>query len=146
MFTTYKLYTRVKSFLYECGSDAHLPSDFQSLNFRDEVHLCMQAVQTANNIQTDASPTFFNSLCFQLGNTVLFEAAFYDDEVVVQWLIDRGININDRNQCGWTALHHACYWGRENSCKELILAGAKLDIKTNVRILRLTSCLLNLAD
>ncbi len=70
------------------------------------------------------------------GNTPLMEACIGGapgtKEVVSLLLADSGININQSNKAGRTALHHAAFWWRPVEVVSLLLqAGAELNRKDN---------------
>ncbi len=64
------------------------------------------------------------------------QAAGRGDYYVVSSLLSRGININEKNSYGYTALIIASIYGNERVVSLLIERGANLDIQeSNVRIL-----------
>lgn len=65
------------------------------------------------------------------GRSLLYLAARngYDD--ICRFLLDKGINVNEIQSCGSTALHGASYYGNENVIDLLLAYGADPNIKNN---------------
>ena len=63
------------------------------------------------------------------GRSLLYLAARngYDD--ICRFLLDKGINVNETQSCGSTALHGASYYGNENVIDLLLAYGANINIK-----------------
>ena len=63
------------------------------------------------------------------GRSLLYLAARngYDD--ICRFLLDKGINVNETQSCGSTALHGASYYGNENVIDLLLAYGADPNIK-----------------
>jgi len=54
------------------------------------------------------------------------------DAKVVQDIIKKGVNINAKDNCGYTPLYYACWHGHTEVVKELILAGADVSAKNRL--------------
>lgn len=62
------------------------------------------------------------------GETILHQAAWYDDIKFVKMLIEKGANINAVNTNGFTPLHHACINHHFNVVEYLIKNNADISI------------------
>lgn len=62
------------------------------------------------------------------GNTLLIEAIEFNNEELVNFLIEKKINLNKQNKEGETALFKACAYNREKLIECLIKAGADVNI------------------
>ena len=71
-------------------------------------------------------------LCFQHGNTALHEAAWKGFSQTVQILCKWKANAYIKNRGGFAPLHLCCQNGHNETCRVLLLAGCKPDIKNNV--------------
>ena len=49
----------------------------------------------------------------------------------IQDILDVGGPIDFRTKSGWTALHHAAWWGKIGAVKFLISKGAEVNARTN---------------
>jgi ankyrin repeat protein len=69
----------------------------------------------------------------QYGVTPLMSACINDNLGVVKMLVQHmwGQGLDDGDDDGWTALHYAAYWGREEMLRCLLLAGADPSITDN---------------
>jgi cytohesin len=65
----------------------------------------------------------------RLGKTPLHQAVTSGSTRTVQWLIDRGADVNARDDTGMTPLHVAAWWTSTERAKQLIAAGADLDAR-----------------
>ena len=74
---------------------------------------------------------FFHT--FQHGNTALHEAAWKGFSQTVQILCKWKANAYIKNRGGFAPLHLCCQNGHNETCRVLLLAGCKPDIKNNVR-------------
>ena len=74
--------------------------------------------------------TFF--LILQHGNTALHEAAWKGFSQTVQILCKWKANAYIKNRGGFAPLHLCCQNGHNETCRVLLLAGCKPDIKNNV--------------
>ena len=72
-------------------------------------------------------------LYFQHGNTALHEAAWKGFSQTVQILCKWKANAYIKNRGGFAPLHLCCQNGHNETCRVLLLAGCKPDIKNNVR-------------
>ena len=70
---------------------------------------------------------------FQHGNTALHEAAWKGFSQTVQILCKWKANAYIKNRGGFAPLHLCCQNGHNETCRVLLLAGCKPDIKNNVR-------------
>ena len=68
---------------------------------------------------------FSTMICLTLSacdkNTELMQSAMSGDAQQVKALLDSGVNVNERNNYGWTALHHAARKGEVATLKLLTL-------------------------
>ncbi|THG15840.1 hypothetical protein TEA_023863 [Camellia sinensis var. sinensis] len=58
----------------------------------------------------------------------LARAARIDDVLAMKSCIAEGVNVNGKDQNGWTALHRAAFKGRIESVKTLVSNGAQIDL------------------
>ncbi|XP_028066617.1 ankyrin repeat domain-containing protein 50-like [Camellia sinensis] len=58
----------------------------------------------------------------------LQRAARIDDVLAMKSCIAEGVNVNGKDQNGWTALHRAAFKGRIESVKTLVSNGAQIDL------------------
>ncbi|KAK6169585.1 hypothetical protein SNE40_020608 [Patella caerulea] len=65
------------------------------------------------------------------GATALHVAAAKSYIKVMEILIQAGVDINARDNDGWTPLHAAAHWGQEESCQILVDNMCDMDIKNN---------------
>ena len=68
---------------------------------------------------------------FDNGATLLHIAASNGFNVVVDKLINKGVNVEVRDEDGWTALHAAVYWAQESTIAKLLLGDASFNAETN---------------
>ena len=80
---------------------------------------------------------------FQHGNAALHEASWKGFSQTAEQLVRAKANVHLRNHGGFAPLHLACQNGHNQSCRVLLLAACKPDIKNNVSILIL--CIENLS-
>ena len=66
--------------------------------------------------------------CDRYLRTALIWATFYDNIALLNWLIDKGANINHQDNSGYSALHFAGQEKRFDCAKLLIDKGARLDL------------------
>ena len=66
-----------------------------------------------------------------LDRTLLYIAARNGHVSICEYLINKGINVNEIQKTGSTALHGAAYYGQKNVVKLLLNYGAKTNIKNN---------------
>ena len=66
-----------------------------------------------------------------LQRNLLYIAARNGHVSICEYLINKGININEVQKTGSTALHGAAYYGQINAVKVLLNYGAKTNIKNN---------------
>lgn len=59
---------------------------------------------------------------------------------IVQYLIDRGVSLNERDSAGWTPLHYAVSGRHNEGVKVLIDAGAEVDPLTDKNMTPLYMC------
>lgn len=69
----------------------------------------------------------------QHGNTAAHEAAWKGYSRCVALLAHAGAELRARNAAGFAPLHLACQNGHNQSCREILLAGAPPDLQNNVR-------------
>jgi ankyrin repeat protein len=66
------------------------------------------------------------------GSTLLHHASYAGNEEAVQFLVDKGANVNARaTSCSWTPLFLASLSGHTEIVKLLIENGARIDVKDN---------------
>ncbi|XP_055954452.1 protein phosphatase 1 regulatory subunit 12A isoform X11 [Patella vulgata] len=65
------------------------------------------------------------------GATALHVAAAKSYIKVMEILIQAGVDVNARDNDGWTPLHAAAHWGQEESCQILVDNMCDMDIKNN---------------
>lgn len=65
----------------------------------------------------------------KLGKTPLHQAVTSGSTRAVQWLIDRGADVNARDGTGMTPLHVAAWWTSTERAKQLLAAGADLEAR-----------------
>ena len=58
-------------------------------------------------------------------------AAVHGYDRVLEFLIEKKVDLNATDEDGWTALHFAAMANAENSVKALLKAGAKSDLKNS---------------
>ncbi|GMP91350.1 hypothetical protein CsSME_00042087 [Camellia sinensis var. sinensis] len=58
----------------------------------------------------------------------LHRAARIDNVHAMKSCIAEGVNVNEKDQNGWTALHRAAFKGRIESVKTLVSNGAQIDL------------------
>ena len=75
------------------------------------------------------------NISFQHGNTALHEAAWKGFSQTVQILCKWKANAYIKNRGGFAPLHLCCQNGHNETCRVLLLAGCKPDIKNNVSLL-----------
>ena len=78
----------------------------------------------------DAGDDVNRSYC-TLGAKPLYWASGKGDKDLCELLIDRGADVNDKNEYGDTPLHEASYWGYKDVCALLIERGADVNAKNN---------------
>ena len=61
--------------------------------------------------------------------TLLQSAAIHDKELITEFLIKNGANINLSNNKGWTPLHYACKHDYDSICKRLLDNNAQYEVK-----------------
>ncbi len=66
-----------------------------------------------------------------LGRNLLYIAARNGHVSICEYLINKGIDVNELQNTGSTALHGAAYYGQINVVKVLLNYGAKTNIKNN---------------
>lgn len=69
---------------------------------------------------------------FQYGNTAAHEAAWKGYSGAVCVLARGGADLRVLNGAGFTPLHFACQNGHNQSCREILLAGAPPDLQNTV--------------
>ena len=72
-------------------------------------------------------------LIFQHGNTALHESSWRGFSRTVDLLCRNKSNFYLRNRGGFSALHLCCQNGHNETCRVLLRAGCKPNIKNNVR-------------
>ncbi|XP_050203874.1 protein VAPYRIN-LIKE-like [Mercurialis annua] len=82
--------------------------------------------KTAFGVAVDNGNSHLYSL-LQLGD-VLHRAAGLDDVNAIKNCVSQGVNVNERDQNGWTPLHRAAFKGRIESVKVLLSYGARVDV------------------
>ncbi|HPY42453.1 MAG TPA: ankyrin repeat domain-containing protein, partial [Thiolinea sp.] len=65
------------------------------------------------------------------GETAIHAAAARWHLQIIQFLAQKGVNINARTSNGWTALHHAVRFGHANVANYLVQAGANPRMPTS---------------
>ncbi|KAI6655224.1 Protein phosphatase 1 regulatory subunit 16A [Oopsacas minuta] len=65
------------------------------------------------------------------GATLLHIAASNGFNEVVDTLLKKGIDLEVKDEDGWTALHAAVYWGQESTIAKLLLGEASFNAETN---------------
>ncbi|KAK8740641.1 hypothetical protein OTU49_017413 [Cherax quadricarinatus] len=75
-------------------------------------------------------------VCPQHGNTALHEAAWKGYSHTAEALVRAKVNVYIKNKGGFAPLHLACQNGHNQTCRVLLLAGCKPDIKNNVSYTR----------
>ena len=78
---------------------------------------------------------YYSYFFFQHGNTALHEAAWKGFSQTVQILCKWKANAYIKNRGGFAPLHLCCQNGHNETCRVLLLAGCKPDIKNNVIII-----------
>ena len=76
--------------------------------------------------------SYIFSTFFQHGNTALHEAAWKGYSRTVELLCKNRSNYYLRNRGGFSALHLCCQNGHNESCRVILRAGCKPNIKNNV--------------
>lgn len=101
----------------------------QSIAFFCRVQLVSvgRSIHTRMRIQTVV-------LLFQYGNTAAHEAAWKGYSATVCVLARGGADLRLLNGAGFTPLHFACQNGHNQSCREILLAGAPPDLQNTVNI------------
>ena len=66
-----------------------------------------------------------------LGRNLLYLAARNGHSNICEYLINKGIKVNELQKDGSTPLHGAAYYGQTNTVKLLLSYGAKTNIKNN---------------
>jgi ankyrin repeat protein len=61
------------------------------------------------------------------GLTLLHYCSMYNLSSLTTMMLTRGASVNERTQCGTTALHLACGFGHVNVVRILLRAGAQVD-------------------
>lgn len=61
----------------------------------------------------------------------LSAAAMMGNDQVVEYLLNKGVNLNGQDENGMTALHFAANDGHSSSCSLLLARGANINIQTN---------------
>ena len=67
-----------------------------------------------------------NAVCSNSKRSALMYACRYGHRVVAVMLLDRGINLEARDNGEWTALHFAAYYDHPDTCLLLISRGIDL--------------------
>ena len=68
---------------------------------------------------------------FDNGATLLHIAASNGFNVVVDTLIKKGVDVEVKDEDGWTALHAAVYWSQESTIAKLLMGDASFNAETN---------------
>ena len=79
-------------------------------------------------VESNSSLLFFKD---PLQRNLLYIAARNGNVSICEYLINKGIEVNDIQSTGSTALHGAAYYGQTNVVKLLLNYGAKTNIKNN---------------
>ncbi|XP_062499019.1 uncharacterized protein LOC134176364 [Corticium candelabrum] len=61
--------------------------------------------------------------------TALHYACDANENSTIEWLIQKGINLDDQNENGWTAVHFACARGHDSTIKLLKEKGCDINVK-----------------
>ena len=85
-------------------------------------------------------PILTFNLLFQHGNTALHEAAWKGFSHTVEVLCKNKSNYYLRNRGGFSALHLCCQNGHNESCRVLLRAGCKPNIKNTVSPKNMFKC------
>lgn len=65
----------------------------------------------------------------EYGRTPLINAAFYDNQELIKWLLDKGANKDFQDNIGYTALHFAAQESHLDSAKILLNNGVNPDVQ-----------------
>ena len=71
-------------------------------------------------------------MLFQHGNTSLHEASWHGFSKTLALLAENKADLDTPNCAGFAPLHLCCQNGHNQSCRELLLAGANADVQNNV--------------
>jgi len=66
-------------------------------------------------------------------NEEMLEAVWSNDTKKLKELVKAGVNVNARNECGWTPLHYAVGGGHLEIVKLLLKSGADVNAKEKMR-------------
>ncbi|XP_043555893.1 ankyrin repeat domain-containing protein 45 isoform X2 [Chiloscyllium plagiosum] len=72
------------------------------------------------------------NICDDFGRNALFAASMLGHHEVINELVTRGANVNEKTNRGYTPLHCAAAWGKIDSLKTLVAFGANVQ-ETNFR-------------
>lgn len=77
------------------------------------------------------TPTLSLSHCLSLSLSHTHTHAYTNTRTYSVLLSIPGVEVDPRDDDGWTPLHAALYWGSMDAAELLILSGANIFLKTN---------------
>ena len=114
------------SFYIQIGKDTYKVDDFRNHAYFYTV--VGDTLNLINEIEKDESLLNYKD---PLKRNLLYIAARNGHTSTCEYLINKGINLNEIQSTGSTALHGASYYGQTNVVKLLLDYGAKTNIKNN---------------
>lgn len=100
----------------------------------DPVQRILWGAETANREILEevlkVDPALVNA-CDQDGYTPLHRAAYEGHTHIIQFLLERGAQIENRTNDGWTSLHSAANWGHAGAAGMLLRHGADINAQTD---------------
>jgi ankyrin repeat protein len=95
-----------------------------------------------NNNNNNYDNTIFHYKDIYDSNTLLHVAVLNNHECCIKFLLEKGIDINSKNQYGNTALNLACNLGYEKCIESLLLNGADIYNKDSMGYHPINMCIM----
>ena len=119
-----------KKFYKEIEKDIYIINDKLSFSFINAYYYCIIGDTILLIEEIEENPSLLKFVD-PLKRNLLYLAARNGHVSICEYLINKGLNVNEIQSSGSTALHGAAYYGQINVVKLLLNYGAKTNIKNN---------------